>query len=176
MVTSPAIRSLLGLLYVAALLLLTDQVSDLASSLLTNNPSLGTESWRFGAFGLLISRVSVFLIADVMLFAAAILLDHRRVLRVLGVAHLLVAPALLGGLAVFALDWLQLRGRVGPAGARPFDLAALRASALAGLSSGLAAWAGLAAFRAGRAHHRGSRHEGEAAPLLSDIRRDTTAS
>jgi hypothetical protein len=175
MVTSPAVRRLLGLLYVAALLLLTDQVSDLAATLLANNPSLGTESWRFGAFGLLTSRLSVFLIADVLLFAAALSLEHRRVLRGLGVIHLLVAPALLAGLAVFALDWLQLRSRVGGPAARTFDVAALRAGVLAGFASGLFVWGGVAAFRAGRPHHR-PRGEGEAAPLLSDIRRDTTAS
>lgn len=175
MENSPAVRKLFGLLYLAGVLMLTDQVADLAATLLASSPTPGAESWRFGAFGLLTSRVSVFLIADVMLFAAAIGLEHRRVLRVLGVVHLLLTPVLLAGLALFALDWLQLRGRVTGAGSRPVDFAAVRAAALAGLAGALALWVGMAAFRAGKTHHR-PRHDGEPAPLLTDLRRDRTTS
>lgn len=156
----------MALLYLAGTLLLLDQLADLAATLLANSPSPGAANWRFGAFGLVTSRLSVLLIADVMLFAAAIGLDHRKVLRLLGVFHLLLVPVLLGALAIFGLDWLQVRGRV-PAGGRiRFHLAGLRAAMLALLATLLAGWGGLTAFRAGR-HSRTSRHEGELSPLIS---------
>lgn len=159
------------MLYLAGTLLLVDQLADLTATLIANTPAPGTAAWRFGAFGLLTSRVSVFLLADVMLFAAAVGLAHRRVLRLLGVAHLMLVPLLLGGLTLFGLDWVQVRGQVSDRGSSRFDLAGIRAAALALLTTILAGWGGLTAFRAGRSHHNGSRDEAEVAPLLTGRRK-----
>lgn len=166
----------MGLLYLAGALLLVDQLADLTATLLANSPSPGTASWRFGAFGLLTSRVSVFLLADVMLFAAAIGLDHRKTLRALGIVHLFLVPVLLGGLAVFGLDWVQVRGRVAPGGSNRFDLAGLRAAGLALLASVLAWRGGLTAFRAGRPHHRGARRLAMIPSLVPGRQRGKTES
>jgi hypothetical protein len=126
-ISSHAVRRLLGLLYLAGILVLADQAADLAATVLAKPLAPSQASWRFGVFGLLMTRASVFLIADVMLFIAAVALGHRKVLRALGALHALVALALLAGLLLFSLDWLQIRRDVSQAGARTFDLAALRA-------------------------------------------------
>jgi hypothetical protein len=175
-ITSPATRNLLALLYLAAALVIADQVADLVATLLATSPTPGLASWRFGAFGLIASRASVFLIADVMLFSAAIGLGHRLVLRVLGIVHLVIAAGLLAGLIVFALDWIQVRGRVNPGAKRHFDLAALRSVGIGSLGLTMLAWAGVVALKASRGRPKSARREGEASPLLTDLRRDESAS
>lgn len=147
-----------------------DQLADLTATLLANVPEPGAANWRFGAFGLVLSRVSVFLLADVMLFGAAIGLQHKKSLRVLGILHLFLAPILLAGLGLFVLDWLQVRRVMMDRGASSFDLAGLRAATLALLAALLAARGGLAAYRAGRTHHKGGHHEAEAPPVLTGSR------
>jgi hypothetical protein len=166
-------RRLLGLLYLAGGLILADQLADLAATLLANPPLPATTSWRFGTFGLVMSRASVLLTADVLVFAAALALQHRRVVRALAIMHLLFAPMLLAGVGLFALDWLQVRGQVSEAGQRSFDLAALRAAGLAFLAVVISAWGGVAAFRASRASRAPRRQEG---PVLMNIRRDEGSS
>ena len=168
-------RRLLGLLYLAGGLILADQLADLTATLLANPPLPATTSWRFGTFGLVMSRASVFLMADVLIFAGALSLGHRTMVRALGIIHLVFAPALLAGLGMFALDWLQVRGQVGEQGRRAFDLAALRAAGLGFLGAVIAGWGGLAAFRAARVSKPkgGRRQDG---PLLMDIRRDEGSS
>lgn len=175
MITSHAVRKLLGLLYLAGLLVLADQAADLAATLLAKPWLPSQASWRFGAFGLLITRASVFLIADVMLFAAAIWLGHRKVLRSLGVLHLLIALLLTVGLGSFVLDWLQVRGQLPDTGSSSFDLAGFRAAAMAALVIVLTSWGGVTTLRATRAR-KPSQREGEASPLLTAIRRDEIAS
>lgn len=145
-----AARRLLPFLYVGAALLLTDQAFDLVATLLAQPVELDSPEWRFGAVGLLVTRASVLLVADVLLFAGAVALDHRRFLRVLGVAHLVLAVLLLAGSAIFVLDAVQVRRAVRDETRRAFDLAAFRAFALTLLGAGLLGWAGLAAVRTTR--------------------------
>jgi ABC-type xylose transport system permease subunit len=173
-ITSHAVRKLLRLLYLAGALVLADQAADLAATLLSKPWMPSEANWRFGVFGLLMTRASVFLIGDVMLFSAAILLGHRKTLRSLGVLHLLLVLLLLAGIGLFALDWLQVRRQVGD-NLRVVDLAGIRAAATALLLLLLVGWSGLAALRAGRATKH-SHREGEHAPLLSAIRRDENVS
>lgn len=158
-------RRLLGLLYLAAAFVLAEQVADLAATLLAKPWATSQATWRFGAFGLLMTRVSVFLIADVILFAAALGLAHRRVLRALGVIHLLLALLLLAGLGLFTLDWLQVRTQMPAQGSQSLDLAGARAAGMAALACALCGWAGLATLRATRLGK--SRRDGSAAPLLT---------
>ena len=154
------------LLYLAGLLLLADQAADLTATLLANSPAPGAATWRFGAFGLLASRVSVLLLADLMLFLAAVGLEHRKVLKLLGALHLLLVPLLAAGVVLFVLDWLQVRTRVSEAGPGRFDFAGIRAVMLGLLAGVLSAWAGWMALRAGRIHS----HHAEPAPLLTGTR------
>jgi hypothetical protein len=148
--------------------LLADQAADLIATLLANSPAPGAASWRFGAFGLIASRVSVLLLADLMLFLAAVGLEHRKVLKLLGVLHLLLVPLLAAGVVLFVLDWLEVRARVSEAAPGRFDFAGLRAVMLALLATVLCGWAGWMAVRAGRLHPR--TRDSEAAPLLTGTR------
>ncbi len=158
-----ALRKLLGLLYLTGGVVIADQLADLAATILARNPTPALASWRFGTFGLLISRSSVFLIADVMLFTAAIRLGHRKVIRGLGVLHVLVALLVVALLAGFGLDWAEVRRQVPQAGVRSFEYSSLRAGLLALLVVGVSLWAGLVAFKATRVH---GKHR-KAAPLLT---------
>jgi hypothetical protein len=167
-------RRLLGLLYLAGGLILADQLADLAATLLANAPQAVTTNWRFGTYGLVISRASVFLLADVLVFAAALALEHRRVIRVLAILHLLLAPALLVALGFFALDFLQIRGQVGDAGRRAFDLAAVRAAGLGGLAAVISGWTGFVAFRASRLSKASKAARPEGAVLMSTRRDDAS--
>jgi hypothetical protein len=160
---------LLGLLYLAAAVVIADQLADLAASVLAKNPTPAIASWRFGVFGLLISRSSVFLIADVMLFTATILLGHRKALRSLGALHFLAALLLLAGLVGFGLDWAEVRLQVPQAGVRSFEYSSLRAGLLALLLVGISVWAGIVAFKATRAH--GKQHRARS-PLLTSSQRE----
>ena len=96
----------------------------------------------------------------VMLFASVIGLEWRRVLKVLGVLHLVLAAASLAGVALFFLDAVQLRGTVPAASAAVFSAAIFRAG-IVGLAAGLTlAAAGVAALRgdsAGRRDRRSSK-------------------
>ena len=169
---SAAVRNLLALLYGAGILILADQAADLAATLLANTPSPSAAPWRFGVFGLLMSRVSVFLVADVMLWSAALGMGHRSMIRALGLLHLLIAAVVFAGLVVFALDWLQVRGRVQAERTQGFDLAALRAVLIALLLIGVAVWAGRLALKGWRPR---GRQGTEAAPLVSVHRPDSAS-
>src|SRR6185369_4954316 len=151
-------------LYLAGAIVIADQLADLTASILAKNPTPALASWRFGVFGLLISRSSVFLIADVMLFAAAIWLGHRRVIRSLGALHFLTALLLLAGLVGFSLDWAEVQRQVPEAGVRSFRYSTFRASLLALLLAGISVWAGVVAFKATRVRDKQHRTK---APLLT---------
>lgn len=169
LISSKSARKLIGLLYVAGAVVIADQLADLAASILAKNPTPALASWRFGVFGLLISRSSVFLIADVMLFTSAILLGHRKMIRSLGALHFLAALLLLAGFLEFALDWAEVRLQVPQAGVRSFQYSTFRAGLLALLVVGISVWAGIVAFRATRVH--GKQHRGRS-PLLTGTRRE----
>lgn len=169
MIKSAAVRNLFALLYGAGILILADQAADLAATLLANAPSPSAAPWRFGVFGLLMSRVSVFLVADVMLWSAALGMEHRSVIRTLGLLHLLMAGVVFAGLVVFALDWLQVRGRVQAERTQGFDLAALRAILIALLLTGVSVWAGRLAFKGWRSR---GRQGADPTPLVSVHRPD----
>lgn len=147
----PDTQRLLRLLYLAGLYIIADQAVDVAATLLAHPVSPGAVVWRFGVFGLVATRATTLLVADVMLFAAAIGLEHRRVLRVLGALHLVLAVAVAAALAVFGLDTIQIRGLVGSGAERRFDSAAVRAAVAAALGIVVLGWAGIASLRAGRA-------------------------
>jgi hypothetical protein len=116
-------RYLFSALYGAALLVLIDQAAELAATLYPFN--FTNLQWRFGAFGLIVGRTTTGVIVDILVVIAALGLQHRGFLRGWGIAHLVVAPILLMGLAVFVLDSLELRNAV------PSDQAAVMTTAAA---------------------------------------------
>src|ERR1051325_7809820 len=110
--SDPHRRKLLALLYLAGFLIAVDQLADVLVTVLSTPVAFDSVQWRFGVFGLLATRTSVLLMAEVMVFAAAVGLDHRNLLAGLGVLNLVLALCVLAGLVLFALDAAQLRSMV----------------------------------------------------------------
>jgi len=148
--THPGTRRLVGLLYVVGLLMAVDQAADLLTTLLSAPQAPNSAQWRFGVFGMVASRVAVFLVAEVLVFAAALVLEHRTTLRLLGAFNVLIALAALAALGFFALDTLELRRGVGADRAGVYDAAAFRAGAIALLGTIVLAWSGVIALRSSR--------------------------
>jgi hypothetical protein len=161
-------RAILAVLFGAGLLILLDQGADLLATLLVRPVELGSASWRFGVFGLLASRVSALIVADVMLFVAAVALGWRGVLRWLGVIHLGLSAVFAGGLVLFFLDALQVRGTMPAQSAAAISGAAARAGIVALATCVALAWAGIAARRGG-GNRTGRR---ERAPLVVSETKD----
>lgn len=149
-------RTLLILLGAAGALIMLDQGADLVATLVSQRLDPGAVAWRFGVFGLAVSRTSALVAGDVMLLASLALLGWRTGLRMAGVMHLLVAAALVAGTGSFVLDVLQLRKTIPPAAARQFTLAVARAGAIAIAGIVALVWAGVASIRAARG--RSGRH------------------
>jgi len=145
----PETRRLVALLYVVGLLMAADQLADLLSTILSAPPAPSVAQWRFGVFGLFASRAGGLLVAEVLLFTPAIILEHRTALRLLGALNLLLALAVLTGLGLFALDTLELRRGVAAAAAGQYTAAALRAGIVTLLGGGLLGWSGWVALRSG---------------------------
>jgi hypothetical protein len=130
---SPQGRRLLALLYVAAAIILLDQLVDLGGGVWPFHPEM--PNWRVGSFGVALSRLEFLALADALAVATALYLDHRRVLVFLAVMHLLVGVVLLAGMALFTLDTLQIRRVIRSDRVRQLDIAALRTLAMAGIAS-----------------------------------------
>jgi hypothetical protein len=154
------VRKLLALLYLAGALIAIDQIADLIATLLANPVSLGSVQWRFGTFGLAATRGSVLLVAEVMLFAAALGLEHARAVRFLGVLNLVLAAGVAAWLGLFALDTLQLRGMVAPGARGRYVVPAVRAGGIAALLVLLLGWSGIAALRMPRHSKRQGKAHG----------------
>lgn len=74
----------------------------------------GELSWRFGVGGIVLKSLVTPLLGIMLAMAAGVALEHRRVVRALGVVCLLVAVATVLTAAMFTLDFLQLRSIVDP--------------------------------------------------------------
>ena len=152
--SDPLVRKLFSLLYLAGALILADQVLDLLAAILAVSAQPSIATWRFGVFGLVAGRLNVFLVADAFLFAAALVLEHRLVLRSLGWTHLALTAIGLIALLFFGLDFIEIRGRARGTLNGSVNVAALRAGLAVGLTSVLCAWTGLASVRATRRTRR----------------------
>jgi len=130
---SPQARRLLPLLYLAALLIFFDQALDILGGVWPLHPDL--TNWRVGTFGVVLARLEFLALADALAIATALFLDHRKVLAVLAAVHLVIGIGLVAGLALFALDVLQLRRVMKPERVRQLDLAAVRTIALGGATA-----------------------------------------
>lgn len=151
MAGSPIARRLLPLLYLAGGLILADQAADLLATVLSQPVRPGAAEWRFAVVGLLVTRTSVLLLGDLFLLGAAIGLEHRRVIRVLGILHLAAAAILGLSLGLFLLDAVQIKSTVPRDASGDLLLAATRAGALLLLGTVFLAWAGLRMVRGSRA-------------------------
>jgi len=76
---------------------------------------LGTVMWRFGAVGLISSAIGAPLLVLVLIYALALLCDDRKVVLTVGIIATIIAVLMIAGAGSFALDALQMKGRVNPA-------------------------------------------------------------
>ena len=152
---------LLGLLYLVGGLILADQIADVAATVLLQPGTTGTANWRVAVYGLAASRASILLLADVLLFVAAVGLGHRVVLRVLALLHGVLVLALAGGLLLFGLDVLEVQRLVREDGKSAFIAATGRAVVVSLVGLVLLAWTGVVAWRESRAHSRRGRSDAE---------------
>lgn len=111
-------------------------------------PTPGVIRWRYGLIGYAGNNLALPVAGGVLALVTAALLEHQRLLRVLSVVGLMVTLALLAGMGMFALDWLDLRNTVDPRVRDSFDASALEASANLAFGALAIGWGSLAGLRA----------------------------
>jgi hypothetical protein len=94
-------------LYVFAAMLVVLPLTDLFSTAWP--PRLTDLSWRYGFMGLAAGYLQTPLLGLVIALAVGYWLGHAGVLRVLGVASVLLAVVLLGVMALWPMDVMQIR-------------------------------------------------------------------
>jgi fucose 4-O-acetylase-like acetyltransferase len=99
-------------LYSVAVLLVVVPFADL--SLRAFPPQFGSLQWRFGTTGLLLGNLGTILLGIGLFGLVAALSGHRRVLRGLGYAAIVIAVIALAILAMFVLDAVQMRQLANP--------------------------------------------------------------
>jgi hypothetical protein len=139
-------------LYPVALVLLLVPLVDL--TLRSMPPQFGTLQWRFATVGLLLGNYGTILLGAALAGLAAAITGNRTVLRVVGIAALVMAVFTVAALLMFALDAVQIRRLAAPNFKRPILTSSVGALFNGGI--GTVAWiviarAALAASRAGRA-------------------------
>jgi hypothetical protein len=115
---------------------------------------LANVRWRFGTFGLVSNSLLLSLTGLLIAFLVTVVFEHRRTQRALGIVSLLALIALLGGLAVFARDTLQVAGALNPRTRIPFVTAVIK-SLIGVLTLAGFAWASFKPPRGSRLRNRG---------------------
>jgi hypothetical protein len=125
--SSSSSRTLLASVYLVSLAFILPSFMEWMLVSFPYRPSL--TNWRFGTIGLLFNSVVVSPIFGLTLAAlVATLLGHRGVQRTVAILTGLIGVGLLVALPLFALDYVQLRAQVNPAGKRAFDMLSIKAS------------------------------------------------
>lgn len=145
MISSQGRRILRGL-YPVGLLLILSPLLDLATAVWPLRA--GEVSWRFGTFGLITGALITPILGLVLFQGAATLLDHLKTLWTVSLIDLILGLLLLAGIALFALDAVQLRGAVAAAARRSYDAAAIKALLTALLEVVVLGWVGIGGIRA----------------------------
>lgn len=157
------LRAIAWPVYFAGFLTALLPLVDLAASVWP--PRLGQVEWRFGTLGLLSGFTLSPLLGLIMCMAAAAVLQHRIVQKVLAVLAFVGAVKLVAFIVIFGLDWLQFRAAA-PAEARPgMDVGSVKAIIKHALVAASLIWLGIAGWRAGRSERR-TRHGSP--PLVRD--------
>lgn len=107
--------------YVVTATLLLLPLAEFLASVWPLHP--GEVRWRFGAVGLFSGALLVPVLAVLLAYAVALLLEHRMVQRVISVLSGLVALLLVAASVGFILDTLQMRSQVRPEAHHAFDVA-----------------------------------------------------
>jgi hypothetical protein len=157
-------RYLIGPAYFIAVLLILFAYLDFLLSVWPLK--LGDPRWRFGTIGVISSYSGWILLGFLLLFWFAAIAGHRLILKLLAVACLLEAMALLLATMAFPLDVLQLRREVPPDDMWTFQAAAGRA-VLKNLACILAfGWMAIAAFKGARPEPGSRSRRTEPTPLI----------
>jgi hypothetical protein len=141
-------RTVWKALYVFALGLLAVSVLQIIVEVWPPHP--GSMNWRYGAFGLVTNSLLSALTALAVAVALATALEQRRVLRTLALVALVAAVFWIAASGLFTMDYLQLRSRIKPQARLGFDLASVRALAIALVSAFVTFVVGVAGWRATR--------------------------
>ncbi len=118
-------RSVARAVYLVAILLVVGPLLDLTTSTWPMSPS--SVAWRFAATGLLSKALLVPLLGSLAVVVGALLLEHRRLLRMVSYANAGIAILLIGTIILFMLDTVQLRSAVVPEAVLAYDVAAVTA-------------------------------------------------
>jgi chromate transport protein ChrA len=89
----------------------------------------GNAQWRFGAVGLLSNSSMVTAAGILIVLAVAIALEHYRLVDLIGWLSAVLAALVASILGIFALDVIQTRVDVLPAGLQAFTIASITAAA-----------------------------------------------
>ncbi len=103
------LRRVAAAAYLLAALLIVFTSMDLVQSVWPIRA--GDVQWRVLSVGLLSRMLITPLLGLVVAYFAALLMEHRRVLRTLAVLEALLAVLLVVGIGFYALDALELRAR-----------------------------------------------------------------
>ena len=99
----------------AYLIMAVTSILPLVDLLMAISPMhFGTVMWRFGAVGLISSAVGAPLLVLTLVYALALLSGDRKVVITVGIIAAILALLMLVGAGSFALDALQMKGRVNP--------------------------------------------------------------
>jgi len=164
MLSDARIRPLVKLLYVAVVLILYNQITEILAGFGQNPVDPGSAEWRLRLFGVLATRAGWIVVADALLFAAVIRLDDRRGLRVLGWFNLVLGLAAAGCVAFLAHDGLVLRNSVP---GQVIGLAVLRSGVPLALVMVIALYSGWGSIRKSRKPDWGGRNR-PTTPLFTD--------
>jgi len=157
------LRAIAWPVYLAGILTALLPMVDLLASVWP--PRLGQVEWRFGTLGLLSGFTLSPLLGLIMCMAAAAVLEHRIVQRVLAVFALIGAAKMAAIIVIFSLDWLQFRAAA-PADARTgMDVGSVKAIIKHALVAASLIWLGIAGWRASRREYRARR---STPPLVRD--------
>jgi hypothetical protein len=148
-------RLLIAMGYGLAALLLVLPVLEPLVTLLPPQP--GQVRWRLQAFGALSQSLVLPLLGIGVGATTAVLLGHRRVLRVLGASAVLAGCALAVATVLFALDLVQYRASIEPALHRYYQVAGINYFTAFVLGSAFLVAFGIVAWRAAAASRRKSR-------------------
>ena len=170
MLTNTRIRPLVRLLFLVGVILLLSQLLDIWGTAVAAPIEVGSSEWRLRMLGLLVGKLPMMIVADVLLFAAIIWLDHRAAVQSTGWIHLFLAPVLGGALLVLVRDVFALRKAV-PGHA--IDVAAVRFGTTLGLSTILVLLAGWFAVRNSRKPRWGGKKR-LMTPLFTDTAESKT--
>ena len=170
MLTNTRIRPLVRLLFLAGVILLLSQLLDIWGTAVAAPIEAGSPEWRLRMLGLVVARIPMMIVADALLFAAMIWLDHRAAVHSMGWIHLALTPVLGAALLVLVRDALGLRKAV-PGHA--IDVAAVRFGITLALSTILALLAGWSAVRNSRKPRWGGRKR-LMTPLFTDTEGSNT--